>query len=308
MVLVACTESHPERFVAIVFVSLALLYGFHLLSQSTSDASFKIVLYFFATARVILSDAKSWLSWIGLFDFRPDSAFFSVCLAPISSSQKVAVALFTPFFTYALLWVLAGIHYSVQRCGLLKRDVHMCCGGASCERQVLVAVFSLDSYRRTFVTLVLASYTALAEAVFRYMHCVDVPGADSVLFAEPALSCSSPAYRALYAWMICLLIVLIATPPALALFLVRSARAKRFADPTFHFRFGSIYSLYKAHVFWFESVAISRRAVITASVLVFAQVNERMQRRAWPLMGLSLFFFVWRAFLSFLSIKRRVLR
>jgi len=111
--------------------------------------------------------------FLGLFDFRPDQALESLCLAPIDPVQKVWLSVFTPFFAFVILILLAVLHAASQRACDRSRNCFTCppsllCSWCRCR-------FVSEHYIKSMILLVLSSYTAIASAVFRYFQCTSIP-------------------------------------------------------------------------------------------------------------------------------------
>ena len=74
--------------------------------------------------------------------------------------------------------------------------------------------FIRRSYSCTLIRLLLYGYTSTAELTLSYLHCQPVGAYGSFLQDWPAVSCSSPQYRALLPVVIALLLLLVVIPPA----------------------------------------------------------------------------------------------
>src|SRR5688572_3712207 len=96
-----CTEC-PKANVGLILLmligSLLGLMTLRLLSQDSSSET-KVLFFFLATARMLLTDDLAWTRWLRALDF--DSALFvaggsGLCIMPLSSLQQMGVELALP--------------------------------------------------------------------------------------------------------------------------------------------------------------------------------------------------------------------
>ncbi len=294
-----------------------------------------------ATFRLEVGSARTWLSFMGVFDFRSEAVFYNVCLFPVEAVTKIALNLVQPFLLICGVVGLAGVHKVLWKCfgsvnsGESVKALHLRHissgggggfgdrtplsdgesklgsplvaaadgspsggGGGGGDRSIAISGggaigtgtgtgsasadesgntclsilnrFDCDAYTRTVVTMILSSYTAVATVVFTYVACVDVElgpnSVESLVFAEPAVSCESDGYRGVLIGVYCaVVVVLIGVPLALMIVLWGCVKQRRLrSDPVFMSRFGLLFAPYREDRFWFEVWSTARRAPLAA--------------------------------------------
>lgn len=127
--------------------------------------------------------------------------------------------------------------------------------------------FSWSSYVRSFLALLLFSFTSLSSTTIGFFDCVDI-GTARVMVSSPAVDCNSAAYDSLFPLMVIILLITLAFPVAIAVFLclhragIRSEKADHVA------KWSILFQMYKPQCFFWHCVVLLRRLIYTACTTI----------------------------------------
>jgi hypothetical protein len=97
------------------FVHPFFFSGFHRLSQSTAADGIILLNYVQGNA-ILWRGSTPLLLWLALFQFRPESATSSQCIAPLSGMQRLLSGVVVPLLCMALLFITALIDWLLCLC------------------------------------------------------------------------------------------------------------------------------------------------------------------------------------------------
>ena len=304
---VRCASTNGGLVLFVLLLNFALLTGLFRLSQRrASSAALKIGLFFVSSARLMLGPADAWLGWIGLLDLQGGSGSFGLCLADLDAYQQMGLGLVAPLVFWTQLAVLAAAHAAAAPAARLARRIHrrlrVACGWSGGEGGGGVAgdprtspwAFELDRYLRAGVALLLMSYTAVCDLVFRYTDCVHAAGRH-VVFSAPAVDCDDARYRA-WLGVIGLLAALVAALPLAAAAALawgwRTGRMTRDDATAFDRRLGALYLSYAPARSWYELVGLLRRFLLV-TVGFALRANTQARAKGYVVLALGYLLVHW---------------
>ena len=155
--------------------------------------------------------------------------------------------------------------------------------GVGTDRNVVVSPprwhvcgVSVYAFHRTFLRLILYSYSGLSLLTLSLLHCQPLGGQHgSRLHAYPQIDCSSQQYRQLLPLFIVLMVGLVVSVP-LAMFCFLYRRRLHFqSQPEHHFfaLYGTLYGAYKPAYWYWTVVVLVRRAVLVV-LIVFVDTDD----------------------------------
>jgi hypothetical protein len=99
----------------------------------------------------MLNDQLSWLTWMGVLDFSPDRSSGGTCVTPLSPYGQMAMQAVVAVLFFAELGLIAFLDWLVH---LIR---------VRCFKNRTLGVWSYDHYFRTFVAILLFSYTSVTD-------------------------------------------------------------------------------------------------------------------------------------------------
>jgi len=166
-------------------------------------------LYFLQITFVMVGH-DAYVGWMGFVNFSFLDLMSDLCL-DMNATTKLQLAVLAPFFPFfnlpvlmllhlCLIWIERSTEYFTSRRPGESDNSRT----AKLYRRFLEALEHknisanprpfLEPYWRTFLNLLLSSYTNITLQALQYTYCIDIAGAYVVYFA-PAVSCYSDEYR-----------------------------------------------------------------------------------------------------------------
>lgn len=262
---VKCTSSSGGLLLLVFIGSWVYVIITHHLSQGSSSLV-SVFMYFVQNAVLMAGSAalEASVSWLTIFVVHPeDSGGGSVCIAPISSLGKLGLSLAVPFVFLAELGLSFAVHYTIGRSASDQRLLQF-------VRTRLL--FKPSAYGRTFLALLLYSYTSLTSTTISFLDCIDI-GSARVLAQYPAVDCSSAAYLHIRPLFVLVLAVSLAFPVALTVFLRYQLRREDLAKPS-DAAWMILIQPYKPSAYLWHIVILIRRTIYVAFTTV-ASIADR---------------------------------
>lgn len=209
-------------------------------SSKKSDGLMNVFMYFIQTALIIAGSPSKWISWINVLSLSPldigASDSDSSCILPLNGYQNMGLGVVISLIFFALHALNCLIHYSVFKC-IQKYSL----SNANYTNKILFKlheIFSewrLSPYLRSYVSLLLFSYSQVTVAVLRYLQCVDV-GGERVVFTSPSVRCDDEKYKRWLPVVILVLVLYVIGLPLMALifFILRRDWIRSFHPTTLH--------------------------------------------------------------------------
>jgi len=147
-----------------------------------------------------------------------------------------------------------------------------------CPRLGNQLAFSWASYQRTFLALLLFSYTSLVGTSIGFLDCTDI-GTARVVVNQPSIDCRSSAYRSLAAFATLVLICELSLPVVLALYLFRKRHAIQQSQADSHEKLWAcsiLFEIYQPSTFYWHVVILVRRTAYVAASAIFDPVTRGM--------------------------------
>lgn len=204
-----------------ILVSFACTLLVHFIAQSESGL-FNIEIFYIQIALLLSGSGRQWLDWLAIFSFNVPSMLGATCVAPLTPEEKLTLQLLTPFLLTFELMLIQLLSRSLRCCNW--RRLLLCCnrnnGSGSDVSSSWAAGLNGQSYRRSYITMFLFTYSSIAETVLLTLNCIDI-GPYYVIQSIPAISCTSEYYTTLKpiitAWLI---IAVILVPVLMILYLL----------------------------------------------------------------------------------------
>jgi hypothetical protein len=245
--------------VALVFV--LVIYLLEARQNNTGDLS--VLLYFTQIALLIAGPSADWSSWVNILSLSSTGTdFFSGCVFKQGDvEQNLLMPLFALLIIYAVGAAASAVSLLLSRLAAAR------------------VKFDPNLQVRAALAVLLFSFTALLEAAFSSLECVDLGGSGggrgSVLHRYPSISCQSRAYRAALGVQIAIIVLVAVGLPCAVLYLVREAHASLPTSklgsylsaplPLSHaVRWGALYQPYTPAAHYYQAVVLVRRVLYSA--------------------------------------------
>ncbi len=151
-----------------------------------------------------------------------------------------------------------------------------------------VPPFPVHAYWRSFIGLVLFSYSTLVNQTINYLLCVEI-GPVRVVYSQPAIHCDSDVYRSMLPVFIVLLIIFVILLPLAVGFLVLYGKRKGILNSMrFGTVFGILYEQYHPRFAYWEVIALYRRSVYVLVDIVFFE-DVRMKYAVFGFITIALY-------------------
>lgn len=255
----SCDSVNGGLVFLVILLSQAYVLVTHRLSQSSTGLT-SVFFYFVQTALLMAGSAASAsaVAWLNFVNIRPqNTASATFCLGPITPLGAVALELAFPFIFLFQLLLSAAVHALIAS---LSTHKHF--------------AFNPSAYLRTFICLLLYSFTSLTTTTIGFLNCVQI-GQFSVVALSPAIDCDSKGYHTLYPVVIAVLVLALVVPVAIAAFLFRHRQqlAKGNAADEF-FVSAVLFEMYEPTTFFWQVIVLLRRLAYVACTTVDDQRNR----------------------------------
>lgn len=177
--------------------------------------------------------------------------------------MNMASSFVVPLLFLTELVLFGVLHWGIERC-----SVRWCRNGKPWK---LRYNFRVEGYATAFMSLLIGSYSTIADNCFQYLNCVTVNDGHSVMFTAPAIDCHSQRYKYVLIPIAGLIVFPVIGLPFIALPLImwrgRHApdhTAAPNASPVAKAVAMWILSSYRDRFFWWEAFAIVRRSTFVA--------------------------------------------
>jgi hypothetical protein len=257
----ACSATNGALLVALLVIALVfvlVIYRLEARQNNTGDLS--VLLYFTQIALLIAGPSADWSSWVNILSLSSNGTdFFSGC---VFKQGDVEQNLLMPLFVLGIIFMVGAAASAVSY--LLSRVTAL-------------VKFDFNLQVRTALAILLFNFTALVEAAFSSLDCVDLGGGrGSVLFMYPSVSCQSSAYKAALGVQIAIIALVAVGLPCAVFYLVREAYAALPSNklgscassaplpPSHAVRWGALYQPYTPAAHYFQAVVLVRRVLFSA--------------------------------------------
>lgn len=258
---VPCDSVNGGMVLLLMLLSWLYVLFTHKVSQKPSSLT-SVFLYFVQIALVIAGTAAfdPSVAWLNVFAIHPENSG-GPCIGPISPIGKFGLSLAMNFIFLTELALTMLLHAFLSRWPLpfLNSD-H--------------TSFRAASYARTFLALLLYSFTSLTTTTISFLDCINVGAARVVAFA-PAVHCDSDSYRSLYPLVALILALTLALPLSIAVLLFArraDVRAEKAAE-RFH-SWSILFDVYKPSTFFWHVVVLVRRLLLVLCTTVHEPRNR----------------------------------
>lgn len=241
---IICEKSKAGMIFLLVIGVVGYVGFIHYSSQMSSEkATMSIFMYFIQTALLMLSPVSTYLSWISFLNFNPKQAADGSCIMPLTPYQSLALNFSIPVVFFSILFIFAVIEW------LYKTKYKK-------------YYFSLTSYKKTLISLLLFSYSQFTTLCLQFLNCTSVDGYSSYMYNIPQIDCRSNKYMSYYPIVGFLFISNTFAVPSLLWYLVWQKRNNLEHEGESYI--SPLFKPFERRVYFWQSWILSRRVIIVA--------------------------------------------
>eukprot|EP00698_Gefionella_okellyi_P017820 TRINITY_DN5268_c0_g4_i1.p1 TRINITY_DN5268_c0_g4~~TRINITY_DN5268_c0_g4_i1.p1 ORF type:complete len:698 (+),score=116.15 TRINITY_DN5268_c0_g4_i1:113-2095(+) len=255
---VPCNGIHGGAVVVQLLQLAGIVLLQRILSQSPSGATgFVMLVFVYQFADLALYPKPLLQRMLNTFGLQLPAGSLG-CPFSTSAYGELAVQLVTPLVCLALLALM----YTAN-VGLGKLFSY-------CSRHALVTGFFVatgdrDAYIRTLVVLSLNLYETILEAAFNFLVCVQGMYNDvNVVYQYPSVSCNDPYYAKVRIVLIAVVALFVLGPVVIFAWLTRQRQMNNNSLKHLEQRYGRLFACFKPGFYFWECIALLRRAVLLA--------------------------------------------
>eukprot|EP00698_Gefionella_okellyi_P020124 TRINITY_DN6283_c0_g1_i3.p1 TRINITY_DN6283_c0_g1~~TRINITY_DN6283_c0_g1_i3.p1 ORF type:complete len:1269 (+),score=299.26 TRINITY_DN6283_c0_g1_i3:256-4062(+) len=193
------------------------------------------------------------------------------CPFPTTPYGELAVQLAMPLVCLALLALLYLINVVLGK-------LLFVCTKESRMTKFFVITADGNAYIRTLVVLCVNLYETVLEAAFNFLVCTEATYNNiNVVYQYPSVSCNDPYYAKVQVILITVIIVVVFAPAVVFSWLHRQRKLHNGSLRHLEERYGRLFVPYKPGLYFWECIALWRRAILLA---VFVPIAGRVSLSA----------------------------